>query len=250
MADSFRERQAIADLIAVARRATVSTLSRMADNAPPAQREGMAALLAASIASGGRISGPQEAIIRETALLTASLPDLDYDAFSAATALILADGLNGGGEESLFWHWDAFQAHYALATRPVRAAILQGYLTGADNGRFRIDPPPPRAVATSEPEVHVTGDLRRLASDPAKTDVLRDMAAGVLAALGNEDAKAVEEFWSAHGHDVVRQDRGDATRVLRGIRHLYERDGLFAPAPDAALLPPVPENKRDTARRA
>ena len=250
MADSFRKRQVIADLVTVARQATVSTLSRMADNAPPAERNGMAAYLTAAIAAGGRISGPSETAIRETAMLTASLPDLDYDAFAAATALVLADGLQDGGDDTMFWHWDAFQAHYALAPRPVRAAILQGYLAGAESGRFRVEPLPPRSVSTSEPEVHVTRDLRRMVSDPVGSGALRDMAAAVLLALENTNPKSAAELWTARGREVVEDDRAAARTVQRGVRYLFERDSAFEPATIAPLLPSLPDNERDTARRA
>ncbi|MEP2642813.1 hypothetical protein [Roseobacter sp.] len=61
-------------------------------------------------------------------LLVAALPDKCTDGFMTATALLLADRLQGGaGRDDLFWNWDAFQKHYRDAPSPIRAAVMNGF---------------------------------------------------------------------------------------------------------------------------
>lgn len=251
MADNFRIRQAVADLTAVARRATVATLSRISDGAPVGRRDGMAAHLAAAIAANGRIKGPAEVEVRETALLAASLPDHDFDAFIASTALVLTDGLQGGGTDNLFWHWDAFQAHYALAPRPVRAAILQAYLTGAGAGRFSIEIEPIRAISTSEPLETVRDRLLQLIELETAGTFPRAAAAHILEAIESSVHLAeAASVWTKSG-DMLQTARPIGSEaVIAGMRFLYERFEGFSPGPNPALLPPVSVEPQGSVQRA
>ncbi|MEL7345086.1 MAG: hypothetical protein AAFN59_09540 [Pseudomonadota bacterium] len=223
----------------------------MADHAPGGHRIGMAAHIATVIGDGGKISGQNGDVIRETLLLAASLPDQDYDGFCAATALILADGLHGGGDDNLYWHWDAFQAHYALAARPVRAALLQGYLTGAGIGRFSIDQLPPRSVATSDPEHMILTSLRTMLQTAAPDDKVRDMASAIVATLAGEQSVAhCANFWKEAAAPLLESNDARADVAVRGMRFLYELHAEFDPGFEAMLFPELAQNRRDTARHA
>lgn len=81
--------------------------------------------------------------IHDDLLLIAALPDKGFDAFLAATALLLADRLQvGAGADDLFWNFNAFQDHYSKAPSPMRAAIMNGYRWAHSTRRINLEAVP------------------------------------------------------------------------------------------------------------
>ncbi|WP_298968704.1 hypothetical protein [uncultured Roseobacter sp.] len=76
-------------------------------------------------------------------LLVAALPDKGLDSFLTATALLLADRLQGGaGEDDLYWNWDAFQEHYRKGSSPIRAALMNGFRWAHTTRRVNLEKVP------------------------------------------------------------------------------------------------------------
>lgn len=236
----WRTLQAIRDLRSVAASATRATIGRIAAVIPPAgdPDEAERTLRGLIVRGRCRISSDAEAALHPQLLLAATLPDDDVAAFSAATAVLLADRLQRGrGDDDLYWHWDAFRAHYRLLEPSVRAAVFQGYAHAHRAGLVTLDVlPGPADLVTRAPM-----DVRALLGGAGEGPE----AAIVRAALepGGDDAPAAA-LWEREGERLRREP--SAGPLLVALRHLYERsarwqpfDGrLFDPADaDVALLP-------------
>ncbi len=156
-------------------------------------------------------------------LHAAAMPDDDFSCFIAATAILLADRLQGGaGDDDLYWNYDAFKDHYKLADAPVRAALMNGFRQGQKQGCVRLpEAPPPEACLTRQ-----------------RPDVLQ-----LLAAEGNEilvetiqsdsSAATAGALWTAAAKRPL------SLPAKAGFRYLYERSVSLAPdqPQDAALIP-------------
>ena len=171
----YRSLQAIRDLVGLAQTAPDSTVLRLAAGTPPVEMP--AAVAEAALAD---LIGRQDCRMRsdaalglhETLLLAATLPDDDFEGFVLATLILLADRLQGGrGPDDLFWHFDAFVEHYALADAPYRAAIFAGYRALAEKGRIDVDPAAV-PIAASGDAATIVGDLRVLAEAATEADLL------------------------------------------------------------------------------
>ena len=94
----WRVLQAIRDLRYVAEGATRATLGRIAAVIPPAgdPRQAEETLRGLVLRGRARITTDAEAALHPHLLLAATLPDDDVDAFSVATATLLADRLQRG----------------------------------------------------------------------------------------------------------------------------------------------------------
>lgn len=76
-------------------------------------------------------------------LLVAATPEQGYEGFVTATAMLLADRLQGGaGPDDLYWNFDAFQDHYREASSPVRAALMNGFRVAHGMRRVTLDAVP------------------------------------------------------------------------------------------------------------
>ncbi|MCV6592656.1 MAG: hypothetical protein OIF48_06875 [Silicimonas sp.] len=217
-ADVFRRRQALRDLINVlnAQPEAVSRLGRtQADRAA----------IGGIIASGGILTGPDAERLSSQLLLTASLPDDDFHAFTAATALLVINRLSGGpGDDDLFWNWDAFSAHYRLADPPVRAAIMTGFCVMEQAGPVWLE------------------------GGPGMEDCLSLSRKTILEAMDDDDPTDLRLAIKTHGSP---EDAGRLWRetwgkpmspvTLAGFRYLYERPLSMAPEmPSCAPLLPWP----------
>ncbi len=220
----FRTLQSICDLRTVARHTGDDILRRIAAGTDsPAPADDLRHL----IQTGGcRIGDPQGFRLHNALVLAAALPDDDFPAFLAATTVLIADRLQHGlGSDDLFWHWDAFREHYALADPQRRAVILQGYDRMAQNGLVNLEDPPSPADLLTEERAGVADALAEEASVSAFA---------IRAAFDGADPDA--GFWATHCTPYL--DPYAPPVLLRGIRHLLEsrpdwdpHDGdLFDPA--------------------
>ncbi|WP_299826012.1 hypothetical protein [uncultured Roseobacter sp.] len=133
---SFQTLQVVADL----QSAAATGFSGLADRLKPAQKQ----LLRRVIFDQNCVLSSRDVeSIHADLLLVAALPDKGLDAFLTATALLLADRLQGGsGADDLFWNWDAFQDHYRKGSSPVRAAVMNGYRWAHTTRRVNLDRAP------------------------------------------------------------------------------------------------------------
>ena len=211
-ADVFRTRQAVRDLLEVVHthRDAVHRLGVT----------GTERTEIVSITRAGGLIADAETRVYSSILLAAALPDEDFNSFIAATAILLADRLQGGaGLDDLYWNYDAFRDHYRLADAPVRAALMNGFRTALQHGRLNLPDVP-------EPEVCLT----RLESDVLQ--LLRAERRNDLADLvvSGADAESAGHAWREIGMDKL------SLAELAGYRFLYERP--------ASMAPEDPENAR------
>lgn len=205
-AEVFRTRQSVNDLLEVVRlhREAVSRIG--ASTADTTTIE-------AIVANGGRITEPMSRSY-SSILLAAALPDEDFNAFLAATALLLADRLQFGfGEDDLFWNFEAFRDHYTLADPPMRAALMNGFRRAHQLGLCNLDNPPDEGACLTrhrEDALHIVA--------PTQLESLHD------AIQSEHSAEVSGALWQA----ASRQPLDFASRA--GFRYLYERPLSLAPA--------------------
>lgn len=119
-------------------------------------------------------------------LLIAALPDKGLNSFLTATALLLADRLQGGaGADDLYWNWDAFQEHYRKGPSPIRAALMNGFRWAHNTRRVKLDKLP----EGHDLQTYDGNDLSRILQLIARSmsSELRDL----VAAVGPEDTREV-----------------------------------------------------------
>ncbi len=216
IAEVFRTRQALRDLDEATRihRDAVLRLGTTG-----AEREDIAAI----VEDGGRILLPDRQRAYHQLLLSAALPEDDFPAFIAATAILLTDRISeGGGTDDLYWNWEAFGDHYRLADPPVRAALMNGFRLCSDKGRVTLGDEP------SQDDCLTRSD----------EDVLSIVSGAGLRAL----AHAIDEVVPPHEAGALWQDMAKlplSWQAVAGFRHLYERGGSMAP-PDPQSAPLIP----------
>lgn len=221
----YRTLQSIRDLRSVAEGASDTTLARITAGTSVGDAE--TRLRRAVFEDGCRLLGADVKDLHLALVLAATLPDDDHDAFVAATAILLADRLqHGGGIDDMFWHWDAFHAHYRLVQAPSRAAIMNGYRRAHEDGRVRLEDPPHGADLCTEAHRDAVAALRAL-GEPASRDVLER------ALLGGELDPAIG-WWEADGSRHV-MDRN--TPLLRVVRHIHESEPAWRPFGDRTFDP-------------
>jgi len=176
-------------------------LARIAALAPGVARDHLALAL-----RQGRL--PEGAPAQREALeLAAALPGRDRQAFHLSLALLLADGLAGGGSD-LGWHYDAHAEACRAAPPPVRAALMNGFRMLDALGLAPLDAPPGPADRASRGRAAVEGGL---AGAPLH------LRSPLLAALSGGPAEDTEALWRERGRDLVV-----APPVADAMRHLYE----------------------------
>ncbi|MEO0916053.1 MAG: hypothetical protein AAFY31_03595 [Pseudomonadota bacterium] len=214
-ADVFRTRQAVADLLEVVR------LHRK--SVPRIGVSGAEMMnLDAIIDRGGLIPAARRKTY-SSILLAAAMPDDDFNGFAAATALLLADRLqSGGGEDDLYWNYDAFRDHYLIADAPVRAALMNGFRILQLSGRGTLPEPPDAMMCFTRQEDDVLLILRSEGAD-ALADII----------LTEPEPNEAGALWDTQrSHNVPLS-------VKVGFRYLFERPGSIAPGkPGTAKLIP------------
>ncbi|AZQ66956.1 hypothetical protein EF888_07290 [Silicimonas algicola] len=137
IAEVFRTRQALRDLDEATRihRDAVLRLGTTG-----AEREDIAAI----VEDGGRILLPDRQRAYHQLLLSAALPEDDFPAFIAATAILLTDRISeGGGTDDLYWNWEAFRDQGSLAARlkagPRVTVILRSTRSSEQSSRMADD---------------------------------------------------------------------------------------------------------------
>lgn len=197
---------------------------------------------------GCRLTKPMAEAVHSTLLLAATLPDDDYDAFRASTAFLIADRLqNGAGDDDLFWHWDAFQAHYRTLPGQDRAAVLQGYRQLQDDGRIALYDPPEGDWVATETTATVRRELEPIAHDEVSNPASQ-LAGLVLDALDGGDALTASALaWTNEAQVILALERHFRSPLIRGLRHIYESRSdwlaypgrLFNPSETLPLMIPV-----------
>ena len=214
-ADVFRTRQALRDLTEAVR-----------SNSPAIARLGTTdterAAIDRIVASGGHIGHGDDRVYSQL-LLSAAMPDDDFNGFAVATAILLMDRLQDGtGGDDLFWNWDAFREHYRLADPTMRAALMNGFRMAEASGKVNLE------------------------SSPDRTDCLTRSPGEVMSLL---TAAEQHRLADAIAENVSASDAGRMWReavsgelswpVIAAFRYLYERPASMAPADptQVALIP-------------
>ncbi len=214
-ADVFRTRQAVHDLLEVVhlhRDAVKRIGASGADNAA----------IEAIIQNGARIPGDKPRSY-SSILLAAAMPDEDFNGFIAATAILLADRLqNAGGQDDLYWNYEAFRDHYCLADAPARAAIMNGFRAAHQSGRCKLpDAPDEKACLTRRKD-----DVLLLLKGEGLADLERAIEADVMPDVAGR-------LWTGAVSQAL------SLPELAGYRYLYERQQSMAPVnPDRVDLIP------------
>lgn len=198
----FARAQALADLLALAGSAGPDAISAIAAGVP-----GVSADQVAEAVRIGRID-PGAPALREALSLAAALPGTHPSAFRLATALLLADALQGGSAEGLGWYLDAHAPAYRAAPPSVRAAILNGYRVVHMLGRGAVDRAP-------VPEERATRTLSAVEAGLAGASP--HMRTPLRAALAGGTADETEALWRTRAKDLIA-----APPVADAFRHLYE----------------------------
>lgn len=232
----FRTLQAISDLRAIVQAAGGATLTRLASGV---DIERSSTLLRALIFQDGcRFSSPDTLKLHQKLVLAAALPNDDFDGFQIATAILIADRLQRGlGPDDLYWHWDAFQQHYALSPPHIRSSILHGFRRLHVEGLVVLaDPPAGDALLTeTRAEVETILENERGAR-----------ATAILEAVG--DDPVAPGFWSLHCAPELGPARSPSATLVRGIRHVFESHLEWSPTgaqrlraiSDVRLIPLIP----------
>ncbi len=214
-ADVFRTRQGVRDLLEVVHthRSAVDRLGAT----------GVDRTELLSIAKSGCVIVDPGSRTYSSILLAAAMPDEDFNQFVVATAILLADRLqSGAGEDDLYWNYDAFKDHFALADPPIRAALMNGFRLGHQLGFLNLpDMPLPESCLTwQKPDV-----LQMLKSDGDR--LLAEMVENEAA------AKTVGAGWTA----AVNRPLNLSSKIA--YRYLYERPLSLAPdrPSDVPLIP-------------
>ncbi|MCV3269924.1 hypothetical protein [Roseobacter sinensis] len=133
---SFQTLQVVADL----QSAAAIGFTGMAERMKPAQKQILRRVI---FDQKCLLSSADADAIHADLLLVAALPDKGREAFLSATALLLADRIQGGaGADDLFWNWEAFREHYRDGPSPVRAAVMNGFRWAHTTRRVNLDKVP------------------------------------------------------------------------------------------------------------
>lgn len=237
LSSGFARLQLVSDLSRVARDegpGVLSRIVRLVPGAPPA------AALERVVAAQGRfdavLDGAEAAALQSALALAATLPQQDPEAFRAATAILLADRLQGAvGEDSLYWHFDAHRESYRAQPAPARAAIMGAFVLLQRMGRIALDAPPARADVLTRPADEVCAALAALVREMTD-EVLRDVARADRGEDADRHAAALRRL---RRQDVPLLPR-DAARWFPGevvdLASLFPRGPGFAPATALLLL--------------
>ncbi|RDC74135.1 hypothetical protein DLJ49_05590 [Rhodovulum sp. 12E13] len=178
---------------------------RIAACLPGAEAGDVAVALSAGRLPAG--AGP----LREAVELAAALPGRDAPAFHAATALLLAEALEGESPlapPDLAAYHDAHSDAYRAAPAAVRAALMNGFRLLHDTGAAPLQPPPTLAERATRARVVVEAGL---AGAPLH------LRLPLQAALAGGPPGETEALWRDRGRDLVA-----APPVADAMRHLYE----------------------------
>lgn len=216
IADVFRIRQALRDLTEAVR---INHDAVLRLGTTGAEKEAVVRIVEA----GCRIDMPGDNRAFTQLLLAAAMPEDDYPAFVAATAILLTDRLrSGGGTDDLYWNWKAFRDHYRLADAPVRAALMNGFRMAEEMGLVTFDTGPDATDCLTSTSEDVLSMLQGSGLDEL-----------VLAIETEAPADQAGALWT-------EADTGTLTwQALTGFRYLYERPVSMAPEhPESAT--PIP----------
>lgn len=163
---SYQTLQVLSDLRSVAEKGFGSLAVRM-------RPEREACLRRVILEQKSRLSPDDASELHADLLLIAALPDKGFDAFLAATAVLLADRLQeGAGDDDLYWNWDAFHGRYRTAAAPVRAALMNGFRWAHATRKVTLEAPPSGSDLNTHDEAELIGRLQSIAR--GMTDAERD----------------------------------------------------------------------------
>ena len=139
--------------------------------------------------------------------------------------------MSGAGQDDLFWHWDAFQAHYRTLADTDRAAVLQGFRQLQADGRIALFDPPEGDWITTQSTADVLARLDALPpSDPGD---LGNRAAEVCTAAlqGGSGVAASAVFWAQNNEPILSLPAPQGDPILAALRHIYEKHDTWDPFP-------------------
>lgn len=156
-------------------------------------------------------------------LLSAALPDDDFQSFTVATAILLLDRIQGGaGEDNLYWNWDAFADHFRMADPQVRALLMNGFRVAAAAGAVKLPELPSDADCLTHSADRVLQGLTGIGAEELADAIRSDI-----------DPVAAGRLWTR------RADQRLARAEFDAFRHLFERPQSIAPdEPQVAPLIP------------
>lgn len=242
-AETFTEVQVLADLIALLRRTPDPVFAALLARVPGAGEA--AALRALIAASGRRLHAGPHLDMQDALLWAATSPGRDRAGFLAATALLLADRLQGGsGADDLFWHFDAHADHYRAAPPGVRAVLMRGFALSHALGQVTLAHPPGPGDLVSVPRAQVLAGLAGVPGPlpPALTGAGEGEGEGEGGGDGAAD-------WAATAPAVLALPAARRAPILAGYRHLFETRPGWDPWPGlpphqlaaTAIVIPLPE---------
>ncbi len=222
-AEVFRTRQVIADLKAFVRNTPEKTMERLAIGLPG---------FSPGVPDRGdlyRLVYKQDCQFRPSAevdtyaavLLAAAFPEEDFPVFILATAILLADLLQATSTpDNLFWNWETYRDHYAIADPDARAVIHNGFRTGHRIGVVKLDPEPKESLCLRSKRTEVLSGLE----GTGQTGLARALDA---------DADSAGGLWA-----LASQQSLSAPTAM-AFRYLIERNaGMAPPEPETAALIP------------
>jgi hypothetical protein len=167
-------------------------------------------------------------------LMASALPEDDFEAFLAATALLLLERLAGEGRrDEGFWNWKRLAPHYRLAAPDLRAAIMCGFREARHARRLVLPGGPDAEDCLTVPRDTILTSL-------GQNRVDYPLIARVERAVRDDIAPAeAGALWSISHAAVSRLPDGPRQAAIAGFRFLYERPHSMEP-PDGAEVPLIP----------
>jgi len=232
-AGDFARVQLVSDLGPAMRHGGPEVLARIVRQVPGVPP---VTALARVVAAQGRLDGPAGAALHPALALAATLPQQDPDAFRVATAILLADRLQGAaGPDSLYFHHEAHLEAYRSQPAPVRAAFFGAFAQLQRMGRIALDVPPTRAEVLTAPPARVRADLAALVAGMSDA-VLAEMAR---ADLGIDAERHAAALRGLRAQAAPRLPAGPARWYPGEVvdqASLFPRGAAFAPALALLLL--------------
>lgn len=184
-------------------------------------------------------SFPEDRPALAAVMMTSALPEEDFDAFLAATVLLLLERLRAGaGMDNRFWNWSLQSHHYRLAPTEVRAAIMCGFREAIRLGRINLGASPDAEDCLSLSREAVLGLLGAAVASGRKDDLTPSLLAAIRAEAAPVEAG---RLWSAGHGRADALPPGSRRAALSGFRYLYERPvSMQVPAPYEAPSLPAP----------
>jgi hypothetical protein len=176
---------------------------------------------------------PNDQPVLAAVMMASALPEDDFDAFLAATTLLLIERLRADGLDNRFWNWTLQGHHYRLAQRELRAAIMCGFRESTRTGRIRLGGGPDADDCLTRSRTEVLALLDEGLERGGPCELVR-------AAIDSEASTAEAGLlWAEIGPTCQSLANGARHAAFAGFRYLYERPASMEPPPafEGAVIP-------------